>query len=639
VATLKDANPGATASDFTASVNWGDGTTSAGTVAGSFTISASHAYAANGSFQISVTVTDDGGSTLSATGPTVAIVLPALAAAPGDVVGTGEVVTNAQVAAFTDPNAADTASQVSATINWGDGATSAGTVSGGAGRFDVLGSHTYASRGLYALRVVVSEPWTGVLLPAWGGGCQCVATWVVADQTTPLKAKPDFYGIDPNAAKLVIKAPGVLANDENVAPGAKVTLLAGKGPSFGKVDLNTDGSFTYTPKIKGAAQVDHFWYQVRNPDGQTSSAQVSIGTSFGGYVDYTDSPLSSSGGTGTTGGGVVMQGGGDYVIDSLKWFIEHARAGNVVILTGIGGGDKLAVLLRQVAKANNLRLGTIDTIEFNDENLPVGRAEANSPRIAMLIGDANGVYITGGDQYKYLEMWYPWVPLANSYVTTKVREAINNDEIVHNQGVIGGTSAGMHILPDVVYRTNGAKANLTSPEADGNPYDPRMIFLRDFIKPTTPPGQLLADTTTDTHFHERDRMGRTIAFLARMRKGTGPERLGPLTTALGVAADEEAAVALETLGSDAGLGKVMTNPGDRAVYFLSAPTHVLAERALVWPGAPLTYETVGRYRVRDGGTVIFGNDRWSYVRQGKNQVYPIPVWVYAGVVHPTDPYA
>jgi cyanophycinase-like exopeptidase len=165
-----------------------------------------------------------------------------------------------------------------------------------------------------------------------------------------------------------------------------------------------------------------------------------------------------------------------------------------------------------------------------------------------------------------------------------------------------------------------------------------MIFLRDFIKPTTPPGQLLADTTTDTHFFQRDRMGRTIAFLARMRKGTGPERLGPLTTALGVAADQEAAVALETLGSDAGLGKVMADPG-RAVYFLSAPTHFNVEDAFVWRGLPLTYKTVWRYKLTNKGTVIFGNDRWSYVKQGKSQVYPIPVWVDLGLRLPGNPYA
>jgi cyanophycinase-like exopeptidase len=165
-----------------------------------------------------------------------------------------------------------------------------------------------------------------------------------------------------------------------------------------------------------------------------------------------------------------------------------------------------------------------------------------------------------------------------------------------------------------------------------------MIFLRDFIKPTTPPGQLLADTTTDTHFSKRDRMGRTIAFLARMRKGTGPEWLGVMTTALGVAADEKAAVVLETLGTKAGLGTVKAD-GKQAVYFLSAPTNFFAEDAFVWPGLPLTYETVWRYKLTNGGTVIFGNDRWSYVKQGKNQVYPIPVWVDLGLRLPANPYA
>ena len=52
-----------------------------------------------------------------------------------------------QVATFTDTNTSDTASDFTATINWGDGTTTAGTVSGSAGAFTVAGGHTYADEG------------------------------------------------------------------------------------------------------------------------------------------------------------------------------------------------------------------------------------------------------------------------------------------------------------------------------------------------------------------------------------------------------------------------------------------------------------------------------------------------------------
>jgi hypothetical protein len=72
VATFTDANPLATASDFTANVNWGDGSpvatgTVAGPTGGPFTVTAAHVFTAPGTDTVSVGITDKGGSTTSAT--------------------------------------------------------------------------------------------------------------------------------------------------------------------------------------------------------------------------------------------------------------------------------------------------------------------------------------------------------------------------------------------------------------------------------------------------------------------------------------------------------------------------------------------------------------------------------------------
>ncbi|HEY5988727.1 MAG TPA: hypothetical protein VIV12_20450 [Streptosporangiaceae bacterium] len=75
LATFTDANPGATTSDFTSgggstTIDWGDGHASSGTVtqtgSGQFAVSGTHTYAALGPDTITITITDDGGSTASA---------------------------------------------------------------------------------------------------------------------------------------------------------------------------------------------------------------------------------------------------------------------------------------------------------------------------------------------------------------------------------------------------------------------------------------------------------------------------------------------------------------------------------------------------------------------------------------------
>src|SRR5205807_5133084 len=63
----------------------------------------------------------------------------------------GVAFTDKTVATFTDPDQASTAAEYSATIDWGDGSSSSGTVAQtGPGSFDVRGSHTYTEEKTYA---------------------------------------------------------------------------------------------------------------------------------------------------------------------------------------------------------------------------------------------------------------------------------------------------------------------------------------------------------------------------------------------------------------------------------------------------------------------------------------------------------
>src|SRR5207253_3125290 len=144
------ANSSNVAGDFTAAIDWGDGTTTAGTVtgsAGSFTVSGSHTYADEGSFTLKAILTDDAPGSATATASTTATVAEAdvltTAATQPTVAATEGTSFSGAVALFNDADTANVAGDFTATIDWGDGTITAGMVSGSAGAFTASGSHTY----------------------------------------------------------------------------------------------------------------------------------------------------------------------------------------------------------------------------------------------------------------------------------------------------------------------------------------------------------------------------------------------------------------------------------------------------------------------------------------------------------------
>jgi hypothetical protein len=148
--------------DFTAAIDWGDGSTTAGVVVGmgggNFVVQSSHVYADEGTFTTRVTVSEDAPGTASAGGSATATV------AEGDRLSGGAVAfapvpggLSTATATFTDSNKAATPSGFTGAINWGDGTTTPGTVSGGAGTFTVSGSHAYSAGGAFPVAVTLAE--------------------------------------------------------------------------------------------------------------------------------------------------------------------------------------------------------------------------------------------------------------------------------------------------------------------------------------------------------------------------------------------------------------------------------------------------------------------------------------------------
>src|SRR5262249_21650607 len=158
-------NASAPASDFTATVVWGDGTSCTlsgasgdivATGGGSFALLASHTFADDGTRTLAVLLHDAGGARIAgrlsftvAEAPLSGLSLADPGATEGQPTGAFTVAT------FHDANALAHAAAFKAVIQWGDGFTT--TVSGsaikalGGGDFAVKAAHTYAEEGSYTL--------------------------------------------------------------------------------------------------------------------------------------------------------------------------------------------------------------------------------------------------------------------------------------------------------------------------------------------------------------------------------------------------------------------------------------------------------------------------------------------------------
>src|SRR5207253_9019362 len=118
------------AGDYSASITWGDGHTSSGTVvangSGGFDVSATNTYAEEGSYSVTVAITDHGASATA--NSTANVADAALAASAKTVTPTEGNSFSGVVASFSDADPNGTSTDYSATIKWGDGHTSVGTI-------------------------------------------------------------------------------------------------------------------------------------------------------------------------------------------------------------------------------------------------------------------------------------------------------------------------------------------------------------------------------------------------------------------------------------------------------------------------------------------------------------------------------
>lgn len=254
-----------------------------------------------------------------------------------------------------------------------------------------------------------------------------------------------------------------------------------------------------------------------------------------------------------------MMGGGTDLDEAFRWLCNKGNGGDFLILRA-HGDDAYNSYVNGLCKANSVATLIIPDL-----------AAAEEPTVAEIIRKAEIIFIAGGDQANYIH-WWKGTPL----------ESAINDDIAEGKP-IGGTSAGLAVQGEFVYGALGDKPDdndLASTDVLPNPYFERVTLVKDFLKIPR-----LQNLITDSHFAKRDRMGRTLGFLARLMKD------GWSSSPREVAIDERSAVLVEADGKATVVGS------GKGAYFLH-PAHApeLCEK-----DKPLTFHDISVYHVPAGG--------------------------------------
>ena len=181
VASFMDLSGPSDAADYQAKIDWGDGSTSAGTIAANstagFDVTGTHTWSI-GSSQVTVTITDvrpaadDPGGLAGRTAVAYSSVTAPAPPVQGTAVNINAVagqVFSGVVANYTGV-LLNSLSSYSATIDWGDGHFSTGTIAdNGQGGVSITGSNRYASSGTFTITTSLSPFNFWPIVPIGGG--------------------------------------------------------------------------------------------------------------------------------------------------------------------------------------------------------------------------------------------------------------------------------------------------------------------------------------------------------------------------------------------------------------------------------------------------------------------------------------
>jgi cyanophycinase-like exopeptidase len=281
-------------------------------------------------------------------------------------------------------------------------------------------------------------------------------------------------------------------------------------------------------------------------------------------------------------GGICLMGGATENDNAMKWFLQRANGGDILVLRTTGSNGYNSYLYSGLGVAVN----SVETIVCHNA------LASSEPYIIQKIQKAEAIWFAGGDQWNYISYW------RGTPLDSAINQAIQQRNIV-----IGGTSAGMAIQGK--YYFSAQNGTVTSASALADPFNNQVTV--DSTKFIT--NYFLNNTITDTHFDNPNRKGRLVTFLARIYTDYG-------VYAKAIACDEYTAVCIDTNGIARVFGDYPIY--DDNAYFIQANCElpVMAPENCT-PGNPLTWNLGGlalkAYQIKGDstGSKTFNLNTWQ----------------------------
>jgi cyanophycinase len=261
--------------------------------------------------------------------------------------------------------------------------------------------------------------------------------------------------------------------------------------------------------------------------------------------------------------GLLLMGGSTDVDTAMQWMIEHSGGGDFLVIRASGTDAYNPYIYAELGGVDSAATLIIDH-----------QRAAYDPFVIETIQQAEALFIAGGNQWDYVKLWKG----------TPVEDAIH--AVLAKGAPVGGTSAGLAVLGEFAF--SAERNTIVSSQALKNPYHPKITLETDFLSMP-----FLESTITDSHFADRDRMGRLVTFMARLLQDVWTE------DARGIGIDGKTAIVVEAGGQ-----AILHGAG--SVYFLRA-TQMPQVCEL---DTPLTFRNIDVQRISGAGAT-FNLAFWS----------------------------